>query len=63
MADPAELRARARLCRLAASTPTTGGTDADHVLLALAERLDRKAVVLEEMDRCCDNPALSGLRD
>jgi hypothetical protein len=50
IADPAELRARARLCRLAASTPTTGGADADRVLLALAERLDREAVVLEEID-------------
>ncbi len=46
MADPAELRAKAHLCRWAASVRTNGGARTDRVLLVLAERLEQEAVAL-----------------
>ena len=38
-----ELRRKAALYRRVASAPTQGGTTADWVLIALAERLEREA--------------------
>jgi hypothetical protein len=60
MADPAELRAKARLCRWAAGIRTTGGARADRVLLVLAEHLEREAVAHDMMDRRSDGSANEG---
>jgi hypothetical protein len=42
-----ELRARAGVCRYAASIPSFGGREADRVLILVAERFDREAATLE----------------
>ena len=60
MTDTAELRTKARLCRLAASVPTTGGTRADRVLIALAERLEREAIVLEQLETGDETSEVAG---
>lgn len=60
MAGSAELSANARLCRWAASIRTTGGARADRVLLALAERLQREAAALEEVNGECERRASPG---
>jgi hypothetical protein len=38
-----ELRRRAALCRRAANVPTSGSSNADRILLELAEQLEREA--------------------
>ena len=43
-----ELRRKAALCRRAASIPTSGSGNADRILLGLAERLERDAVLREQ---------------
>jgi hypothetical protein len=43
-----ELRRKAALCRRAASVPTTGSTNADRILLELAEQLEREAELREQ---------------
>ena len=42
-----ELRRKAALCRRAASVPTSGSGNADRILLALAEQLERDAALRE----------------
>jgi hypothetical protein len=42
-----ELRRKAVLCRRAASVPTSGSGNADRILLALAEQLERDAALRE----------------
>ena len=42
-----ELRRKAALCRRAAAVPTSGSGNADRILVTLAERLERDAVLLE----------------
>jgi hypothetical protein len=42
-----ELRKKAALCRRAASIPTSGSSNADRILVALAERLERDADLRE----------------
>jgi hypothetical protein len=43
-----ELRKKAALCRRAASIPTSGSGNADRILLAMAEELERDATLLEQ---------------
>ncbi|MBV8337304.1 MAG: hypothetical protein JO358_18060 [Alphaproteobacteria bacterium] len=47
-ANAKELRRKAALCRRAASVPTTGSTNADRILLELAEQLEREAELREQ---------------
>jgi hypothetical protein len=42
-----ELRSKAALCRRAAGIPTSGSGNADRILVALAEQLERDAVLRE----------------
>jgi hypothetical protein len=42
-----ELRRKAALCRRAASIPTSGSSNADRILVALAEQLERDAALQE----------------
>jgi len=48
MASAKELRRKAALCRRAASVPTTGSTNADRILLELAEQFEREADLREQ---------------
>jgi len=43
-----ELRRKAALCRRAASVPTAGSTNADLILLELAEQFEREADLREQ---------------
>jgi hypothetical protein len=43
-----ELRRKAELCRRAASVPTTGSTNADRILLELAQHFEREADLREQ---------------
>jgi len=47
-ASARELRRKAALCRRAASVPTTGSTNADRILLELAEQFEREADLREQ---------------
>lgn len=51
MTQGQELRQRAALCRRAASIPTSGSAHADHILVLLAEQLERDASLLEKQSR------------
>ena len=42
-----ELRKKAALCRRAASIPTSGSSNADRILVALAEQLEHDAALRE----------------
>jgi len=42
-----ELRRKAALCRRAASIPTSGSSNADRILVALAEQLEHDAALRE----------------
>jgi len=42
-----ELRRKAALCRRAAGIPTSGSSNADRILLALAEQLEHDALLQE----------------
>ena len=46
-----ELRRKAALCRRAASVPTSGSTNADRILLDLAEQLEHKAELYEQQSQ------------
>jgi hypothetical protein len=47
VAQVREFRRKAELCRRAASIPTSGSGNADRILLALAEQLERDAALRE----------------
>jgi hypothetical protein len=47
VAQVRELRKKAALCRRAASIPTSGSSNADRILVALAEQLERDAALRE----------------
>lgn len=47
VAQVREFRRKAALCRRAASIPTSGAGNADRILLALAEQLERDATLRE----------------
>ena len=47
VAQVRELRRKAALCRRAASVPTSGSGNADRILMALAEQLERDAALHE----------------
>ena len=47
VAQVREFRRKAALCRRAASIPTSGSGNADRILLALAEQLERDAALRE----------------
>jgi hypothetical protein len=47
VAQVREFRRKAALCRRAASIPTSGSGNADRILLALAEQLERDAALHE----------------
>jgi hypothetical protein len=47
VAQVREFRSKAALCRRAASIPTSGSGNADRILLALAEQLERDAALRE----------------
>jgi len=48
VANAEELRRKAALARQAASIPTSGSRRVDRMLMVLAERLERQALLLEE---------------
>jgi hypothetical protein len=50
-ASAKELRRKAALCRRAASVPTTGSTNADRILLELAEQLEHEAELREQQSK------------
>jgi hypothetical protein len=47
VAQPREFRKKAALCRRAASIPTSGSSNADRILMALAEQLEHDAALCE----------------
>jgi hypothetical protein len=47
VAQVRELRRKAALCRRAANIPTSGSSNADRILMALAEQLEHDAALRE----------------
>jgi hypothetical protein len=51
VAQVRELRRKAALCRRAATIPTSGSSNADRILMALAEQLEHDAALCERQLR------------
>jgi hypothetical protein len=62
MVDPLSLRREAALYRRLASVPTSGGWNADRLLIAIAGRLEQKAAAAERNEESAGSPGLAMIR-